>query len=224
VEYIIIDGGSDDGTIEIIKKYESKLKYWISEKDNGMYDAINKGFKHATGEIYAYINADDRYYNNTVELVVENFLSSDTDFIFGNCDFIDEKSNVMYTYKSLALPIYLMKGLNRLPFAQQTCFWKSEIYNSIGGFNTRYKYVADTNFFYSILLNKYKYSKINHVLAAFRQHSNAISSNQILTMAQEHESILEELDISENILLRLSVESIMKLYNMPAIIHKKLKR
>jgi len=64
LEYIVIDGGSKDGTVDIIKKYEQWITYWISEPDSGMYDAINKGFKHATGEIMAYINSDDKFHYN----------------------------------------------------------------------------------------------------------------------------------------------------------------
>ncbi len=59
LEYIIMDGGSTDNTIEIIKKYESQLTYWVSQKDNGMYDALNRGFKRATGEIMGWLNSDD---------------------------------------------------------------------------------------------------------------------------------------------------------------------
>ncbi|WP_461485736.1 glycosyltransferase family 2 protein, partial [Pedobacter sp.] len=65
LEYIIIDGGSTDHTVEIIKKYEDRITYWVSEKDNGQSHAINKGFEKATGEIFAYLNSDDCYYPNT---------------------------------------------------------------------------------------------------------------------------------------------------------------
>ena len=73
IEHIIIDGGSNDNTIEILKKYKDKIT-WISEKDSGMYDAINKGFKMARGEIFTYINTDDFYESDrTIEIVVDKF-------------------------------------------------------------------------------------------------------------------------------------------------------
>jgi glycosyltransferase involved in cell wall biosynthesis len=222
IEYIIIDGGSTDGTVDIIKKYKDKLKYWISEKDCGMYDAINKGFKQATGDVYAYLNADDRYYVNTINDVVGKFLELKTTFVFGDCDFIDEKSNVMYSYKSISFPLYLMKVLNRLPFAQQTCFWTSKVHDDIGGFSCDYKYVADTHFFYSILVKKNPYARINNVLAAFRQHKYMLSLSQIDAMAREHDDILKKLDINKNTTLIALVEIVLKTYNIKSIIKKKL--
>src|SRR5215207_3198072 len=73
LEYIIIDGGSTDGTIDIIKKYEDRLKYWTSEKDNGLYDALNKGFKITTGEILGWLNADDILHRNSLFILAEIF-------------------------------------------------------------------------------------------------------------------------------------------------------
>ena len=71
LEYIIIDGGSSDGSVEIIKKYERYIAYWVSEKDDGMYEAINKGLKISTGDILAYLNSDDLYKSNTVKIAAE---------------------------------------------------------------------------------------------------------------------------------------------------------
>ena len=73
IEYIIIDGGSVDGTVDIIKKYEDKLSYWLSEPDGGMYCAINKGMRIAKGEIVGYLNSDDAYYPDTLKKVISFF-------------------------------------------------------------------------------------------------------------------------------------------------------
>lgn len=82
IEYLIIDGGSNDGTIEIIKKYENVLKLWISEPDKGLYDAMNKGIAMAKGEIIGMINSDDWYELNAVELIVENYKNNPGKRIF----------------------------------------------------------------------------------------------------------------------------------------------
>lgn len=73
IEYIIIDGGSTDGTLDIIRKYEDKIAYWVSEKDYGLYHAMNKGIEYANGEIIGMINADDYYYPNALQTVVEAY-------------------------------------------------------------------------------------------------------------------------------------------------------
>ena len=85
LEYIIIDGGSTDGSVEIIKKYEKYLAYWVSEKDKGQSDAINKGFQKSTGDILAWLNSDDTYLSGTLFKVVKAFQENpNADLIFGN--------------------------------------------------------------------------------------------------------------------------------------------
>ena len=81
IEYIIIDGGSTDGTLEIIRKYEEYISYWVSEPDKGIYDAMNKGIKAATGEIIAFINSDDWYADGAVKTVVEKFRETNADAV-----------------------------------------------------------------------------------------------------------------------------------------------
>ncbi|MFZ4612746.1 MAG: glycosyltransferase family 2 protein, partial [Bacteroidia bacterium] len=71
IEYIVMDGGSNDQTVEIIKKYESKITYWVSEKDKGQADAINKGFARATGDILCWLNSDDYFFDGTLKFVAE---------------------------------------------------------------------------------------------------------------------------------------------------------
>lgn len=96
IEYIVIDGGSTDSTLDILKKYSSRIARIISEPDTGQSDAINKGFRLATGEIVAWLNADDCYFPGAVRTAVEAFQAiKDLDFFYGNAVFIDEKSNFL---------------------------------------------------------------------------------------------------------------------------------
>ncbi|MGR9107477.1 MAG: glycosyltransferase family 2 protein [Gammaproteobacteria bacterium] len=91
IEYIVIDGGSTDGSVEIIKKYENHIDYWISEPDGGQSQAINKGMLQATGDIVAWLNSDDLYFPNAVSQAVEEFRRKpDLALFYGNCVFIDE--------------------------------------------------------------------------------------------------------------------------------------
>jgi len=225
IEYIIVDGTSTDGTVDIIKKYEDKLAYWISEKDKGMYDAINKGFNKASGEIYAYLNADDLYADSKViENVVETFLQNDADLVYGNVEFIDENSKHLYFYKAIQLLPIFIKYLKRVPFAQQTTFWKRKVYKDLNGFDDSLKYVADSKFFFSILLNKkYKSKKLNNNIAKFRWHSEGFSSADKEKMNKESESMKNNIGLfNNNIVIKIVVEIFIKLYNLQNIIQKRV--
>lgn len=83
LEYIIIDGGSTDGTMDIIRKYENYFSYWISEPDNGIYDAMNKSLKVCTGDVVAFLNSDDWYDNNVLKRVNSYFEENDVDIVSG---------------------------------------------------------------------------------------------------------------------------------------------
>ena len=96
IEYIIVDGGSNDGSAEIIRRYSERLAWWVSEKDHGQTDAINKGFAHARGEILAWLNSDDTYEINAVREAVA-FLREQPQvgLVYGDANFIDENGHMI---------------------------------------------------------------------------------------------------------------------------------
>jgi putative colanic acid biosynthesis glycosyltransferase len=101
IEYIIIDGGSTDGTVEIIKKYEDYIDYWVSEKDKGIYDAMNKGSQIATGDFINFLNADDIIYkNNTLENIVKNMINIDSVY-YGRASIVSDKVCWIYPNKEV---------------------------------------------------------------------------------------------------------------------------
>jgi glycosyltransferase involved in cell wall biosynthesis len=124
LEYIIVDGGSTDGSVEIIKKYEKYLAYWISKKDNGQADAINKGFQKSSGEILAWLNADDLYLPGTLLKVKKIFQKyRENNFIYGHSLLIDKEDNIMrvcYTVPQTYHSYIYDKGGNVF---QGTVFW-----------------------------------------------------------------------------------------------------
>lgn len=137
-EYIIIDGGSNDGTVEIIKKYEDKIFFWISEPDQGIYDAMNKGLEIAKGEIIGILNSDDWYEDKTLENVVKYYnIYPKVDIFHGLLKFINKEgiTDSIVGHDSL----FLKDGMIEHP----TCFIKKAIYLKVGNFSLLYKSASD---------------------------------------------------------------------------------
>jgi glycosyltransferase len=144
LEYIIIDGASTDGTVDIIKQYNSKISNWISEEDNGIYDAMNKGINMASGDIIGFLNSDDLYAGpDILELVAETFQANNTDSFYGDLVYVskDDTNNVIRNWKSCEFNFELFKNGWHPP--HPTFFVKKNIYEKYGTFDTKYKIGAD---------------------------------------------------------------------------------
>lgn len=140
VEYIIIDGGSTDGTLDIIKKYNDKIDYWISEKDYGLYHAMNKGIEVATGDIVGMINADDYYYENAFQMVVENYLPEFFDSHIFTAD-IYHGSNLVSGWRE-------GNRFNGAFTPHPSMFVSKKIYDRLGLYLLQYKIASDYDFMY----------------------------------------------------------------------------
>ena len=96
IEYIVVDGGSKDGSVDVIQKYAGRLAWWVSEQDKGQTDAINKGFNRATGDILAWINSDDTYNPQAVGQAVKQLMDNpEVGLVYADCNYIDEAGNVI---------------------------------------------------------------------------------------------------------------------------------
>lgn len=171
VEYIIIDGGSTDGTLGIIKKYEEAIDYWVSEPDGGIYDAMNKGISLSTGEYIAFLNADDWYLTDSLKLVAVTALEKSFDYIFGDMDMYDENGFV-----KKRKPMHHKYGS---PFGHQAFFVKTSIART-HPFDTSFKIAGDYDFMLTLIKKKYSSQQINKTLANFRM--TGISSNSNLDL------------------------------------------
>lgn len=141
LEYIIIDGGSSDGSVEIIRKYEKWLRHWISEPDQGQSDAIAKGFKVADGEIIAWLNSDDYYHPKAVQKAVEVFQHMFVELIYGHCDILDRLGN--FVERSHA-PEFDYARLRVVDFIwQPATFIRRSAYNNVGGIDISLHWVMD---------------------------------------------------------------------------------
>lgn len=169
LEYIIIDGGSTDETIEIIKKYEHKIHYWCSEKDNGQTDALIKGFNLATGDIYCWLNSDDIFEPNTLKTVAQFFIDNpEAEFVYGNAVWIDENSRVLYERKEMPFVKWVwLYTYNYIP--QPSTFWKSSLYRKVGGLDPKFTLSMDGDLFARFS----NYTHLNHIpvtLSRFRYY------------------------------------------------------
>ena len=149
IEYIIIDGGSTDGTVDIIRKYEDRLAFWVSEPDDGMYDAVNKGFDHATGEIMAWLNSDDIYLPDALATVSKAFEKQrDVEWLHGRDVRIDESGSVvrknmrfwLYQQADLAAGLH---GLGGRFVDQHCCFWRKNLWLTQGPVASNLRYAGD---------------------------------------------------------------------------------
>ena len=160
IEYIIIDGGSTDGSVSIIKKYSDKLAYWISEKDEGISDAFNKGIAKATGGIVGLINADDWYEPNAVETVIKTI--ENYDVLYGRLALWKSgKQDVIFTGDHQHL-------IKEMTINHPTVFVKRYCYLEDGLFDTRYKYAMDYDFVLRLFINARRFKYTPHVLANMR--------------------------------------------------------
>ena len=148
VEYIIIDGGSTDNSVSIIKKYASRLAYWVSEPDAGQSEAINKGWSHATGDLVAWLNADDFYLPGAFQAVAAAYRQHpDASFYFGDGFRVDESGKPTRSFFPEGTHFFnreaLLFGLNYI--MQQATFINRRILASIGGLNPKLHYGMDTD-------------------------------------------------------------------------------
>lgn len=190
VEYIIIDGGSDDGSVDIIRKYEPWLAYWVSEPDEGQSDAINKGFGQATGDILGWINSDDIYcpeaFNHTVKIFQQEEV---VDAVYGSCYVIDEGSETIDEYWAMPFdpryPLYSGLGIR-----QQALFWRRSLMERVGMFDRDLSFCMDRDFITRLIWNG-QIKRTTEYLGMFRVHDDAKTSTMQDVHRQEKQAIQE---------------------------------
>ena len=191
LEYIIIDGGSTDNSVDIIKKYEKRIHYWVSEKDFGQSHAINKGFAMATGVVLNWINSDDLLCENALSTIAEAYLKSENNrvIIIGNGYDIDQESKIVSKRNvekdensTLSLKI---KGK---PIQQSIFFSRSVLFES-GGINPLLKFPMDIELYYKFGFLKPEIIIVPEYLGSFRKHATS------KTVSQDYKMLLEKINL-----------------------------
>jgi glycosyltransferase involved in cell wall biosynthesis len=196
VQYIVVDGGSRDGTREILSRYEDRLHTLIVEQDEGQADALRKGFQLAEGRICCYLNSDDYWLPDTLQRVVSYFSRHpDVDVVYGHRIYVDEEDRFL---KYWILPPhfdYLMKRWDYIP--QECTFWRREAMLKVGGIDPRWQFAMDYDFFVRLMDHGYRFARWNAFLGMFRQHKASKTSSLMLTVGiREVENIRERYGIN----------------------------
>jgi glycosyltransferase involved in cell wall biosynthesis len=141
IEYIVVDGSSTDGTQNIIERYSDSISVYISEKDGGIYDAMNKGLSLVNGDVIAFLNSDDYYFPNAVSASVRNLQENDCDLSYAGFYYANEAGYAEIADEARPWNETLL--LQGIPGGHETIFAKRHVYDAIGGFDLQYRLAAD---------------------------------------------------------------------------------
>ncbi|WP_396161063.1 glycosyltransferase family 2 protein [Flavobacterium sp.] len=188
-EYIIIDGGSNEEDVTIIKAYQNQINYWLSEPDKGIYNAMNKGIKQATGQFVIFLNSGDNFTNSKVLEEVQHQLKPDYDLYYGDYFRVKSNSKRRKTFpENLSFSFFYTGSL-----AHPATFFKRTLFDEIFYYNESYKIVSDWEFYiYAICYKNIKYHYLRMVISDF--DFTGISSNPKFKdlERQERKSVLEK--------------------------------
>lgn len=206
LEYIVIDGGSQDNSVEIIRKYEKYLTFWVSEKDEGQSDAINKGLQKATGEVINWLNSDDYYESNTLQIVGEAFQNPQINVLCGRSRVFYEENNTV-AYFSSGTDIYkdnLAKTIGWARIDQPETFFRATVVDQIGLLNSKFHYVMDKEWWirYLFSFGLFGIEKISEILVNFRLHNASKTVSLQENFQVESESLFAEIAHIHNIELK----------------------
>jgi glycosyltransferase involved in cell wall biosynthesis len=191
IELIIIDGCSSDGTVEIIKRYEDRIAYWVSEKDLGQSDALNKGFALASGDIYGWLNSDDLYMPGAFQSAVDAFqVNQEKMVVYGDWLCIDRDDKLVdlnYAF-DFSLGHFMYEGFQ---FNAQSMFWRSNVHKMFSGFDVNLYNTMDYQMIleFGINVGEKKFLRIPKVLGAFRRYDGQKTEGFTANVLCEHQSM-----------------------------------
>jgi len=188
LEFIVIDGGSTDGTIEIVRKYEKHISFWMSESDQGQSDALNKGFTHATGDIYGWLNSDDLYMLGVFKLAAMAFSKfPEKRIVFGDWMTVDAND------RTISREFAFDFNLNHFKYEgfhlnSQSMFWRSEVHHRFGHFDKRLHRTMDYQLILSFGMKEGDscFLRVPHILGCFRRYEGQKTNGMSEAVRKEH--------------------------------------
>lgn len=197
LEYCIVDGASTDRSVEIIKKYESSLIYWVSEADNGQSQAINKGINRANGQIINWLNSDDYYEPNKLSEVVKLFSKKDISAVCGRSRLFNVSGTVSYSRGTDIYKDNLPKTIGWARMDQPETFFSKEAWDQVGLLNEALHYCMDREWWIRYLYH-FGFSgivKTDHVLVNFRLHKSSKTTTSQVGFRKEHHSLFYQMGV-----------------------------
>ena len=181
LEHIIIDGGSQDNSLEVIKKFQDQIAYWKSEPDSGQSAAINKGFRQATGDIFCWLNSDDYFEPGALQFVGKYFIDHpEIDMICGRMRVVDQDGNELNVQTSYyGGRHHLLQFWHGYAMHQPSIFWRRKIYQSIGGVNERLHLSMDYDYWLRIA-ERFSIANVDRILSSATAHAAQKTSDDFL--------------------------------------------
>jgi len=195
IEYIIIDGGSTDGTADLVKSYGKNINKFLSEKDNGIYNAMNKGIKLSSGDIIGFLNSDDVYFDDSIiNKVVNIFENEKVDCVYGDLVYVSENNKIKRYWKSGNFNLKSFKNGWMPP--HPSFFVKKDVYEKYGGFNENYRISADYELMVRLLYkNKISTFYLPEILVKMKTGGVSNKLSQTFKRLKEDYEIMKEYDL-----------------------------
>ena len=183
LEYIVMDGGSVDGSQDVLERYRSHFAHYVSEKDNGQADAISRGFEICTGQIMAYLNSDDMLAPDALQFVADYFNQHpEVDAIYSNRVVVGADNKVGSYWILPPHSNYLMQRWDLIP--QETCFWRRSLFERAGNIDPQFRFALDYDLFLRYM-RVGRFVRVNRFLGAFRYHLTAKTHTLLAEVGQE---------------------------------------
>ncbi|MDJ0795477.1 MAG: glycosyltransferase family 2 protein [Calothrix sp. MO_167.B12] len=199
LEYIIIDGGSTDNSVEIIKKYEHWLSYWVSEKDKGQTDAINTGLKYCSGKLFNWINSDDQLQPQALCKIAQLWAEHQPDIVIGGSIGIDllsgRKIHELIPIKPKKALDLMKYGQFDLQISQPSTFLRLTLVQDMGYLNDSLHYAFDWAFYFKVLVlcREVNIITFSDIVSTFLIHSDAKTSQSIILFVEEGKTVIQDL-------------------------------